>query len=222
MTLAIGCGSAREEQADADRYGSLMNEGVGLMGRFDFEAAGRCFEAALTLRPESSLAALDRAISILNRTENASQSRALELFEELLQSDPRNLQANYCSAIALLYLGRPEEAVPHLEIVLNQLPDDAYGNYFMGQALEQTGALAKAREHYQVVTRLDPFLRSAWLGLQRTESRLGEESAAQDALRTFEELGRNPRSRLAEFRYSRMGPLAMAALEASPPGPPAP
>ena len=216
MAVMVGCGSAKEDQADADRYVSLMNEGVGMMGRFDFEAAGRCFEDALTLRPDSPLAALDRAISVLNRTETGSQSRALELLQDILTNDPRNLRANYCSAIALLYLGRPEEAISPLEIVLKQAPDDAYGNYFMGQALEQSGSLMKAREHYQAVTRLDPFLRSGWLGLQRTEARLGEATASEKALRPFEELGRNPRSRLAEFRYSRMGPLAMAALESSP------
>ncbi|MEE2680945.1 MAG: FG-GAP-like repeat-containing protein [Planctomycetota bacterium] len=193
-----------------------MNEGVGKMGRFEFEAAGSAFEAALALRPESRFAALDRAISVLNRTATGSQSRALELFSEILKTDPRALRANYCSAIALLYLGRPQEAVPHLQVVQEQAPDDAYGNYFLAQALEQSGLLEQARLHYRTVTELDPFLRSAWLGLQRTEARLGDQAASQKALDTFEELGRNPRSRLAEFRYSRMGPLAMAMLESTP------
>ncbi|MED5506386.1 MAG: VCBS repeat-containing protein, partial [Planctomycetota bacterium] len=85
--------------------------------------------------------------------------------------------------------------------------------------LEQTGARAEARDAYLSVTRLDPFLRSAWLGLQRTESRLGRPAEAADALETFERLGRNPRARLAEFRYSRMGPLAMVVLDSTP-GPP--
>ena len=216
VPLATSCGPAPDDEATTERYVALMNEGVGMMGRFDFEAAGRFFEEALELRPKSTQAALDRAISVLNRTETGSQSQALDLLDRILQKDPRDFRANYCSAIALLYLGRPEEAIPHLEIVLEQVPDDAYGNYFLGQAFEQSGALKKARVHYREVTQLDPFLRSAWLGLQRTEMRLGQQADSEKALRSFEELGRNPRSRLAEFRYSRMGPLAMAVLNSSP------
>ena len=98
--------------------------------------------------------------------------------------------------------------LPHLE---------SYGNYFLAQALEQTGDLVRAGERYRTVTRLDPFLRSAWLGLQRTEARLDRPESAKQALEVFEQLALNPRSRLAEFRYSRMGPLSMAVLQSTPP-----
>ena len=214
-----GCARTEVDQPPDQQYVDLMNEGAGLMGRFEFEDAGERFDRARTLRPGSYEAALNFAISILNRTQPDSQDVALRRFAEILQEHRADLRASYCSAIALLYLGRPEQAIPHLEVVADQAPDDAYGTYFRGQALEQTGRLSEARDAYLAVTRLDPFLRSAWLGLQRTESRLGRDSEAAAALETFERLGRNPRARLAEFRYSRMGPLAMVALDSPPEAP---
>ncbi|MAJ47777.1 MAG: hypothetical protein CBC35_11010 [Planctomycetes bacterium TMED75] len=214
----VGCAPSNDDEPVVDeRYVELMNRGVGMMGRFDFEAAGAFFESALALRPDSRYAALDLAISQLNRTEDDSQLIALEQFGEILREDPRQLRANYCSALAFIYLGRPLEAIAPLEIVVDQAPDDAYGNYFLAQALEQTGDLVRAGELYRTVTRLDPFLRSAWLGLQRTEARLDRPESARQALEVFEQLALNPRSRLAEFRYSRMGPLSMAVLQSTPP-----
>ena len=212
-----GCSRSGDESAADQRYVELMNQGVGMMGRFDFEAAGGFFERALELQPDSRYAALDLAISQLNRTEDDSQLIALEQFGKILREDPRQLRANYCSALAYIYLGRPLEAIAPLEVVLDQSPDDAYGNYFLAQALEQTGDLVRAGELYRTVTRLDPFLRSAWLGLQRTEARLDRPESANQALEVFEQLALNPRSRLAEFRYSRMGPLSMAVLQSTPP-----
>ena len=84
MLLAVGCGPSGDQQAGEDRYRALMNEGVGQMGRFDFEAAGAAFEAALEVRPDSEFAALDRANSVLNRTKSGSQTRALELLRDIL------------------------------------------------------------------------------------------------------------------------------------------
>ena len=95
-----------------------------------------------------------RSRSSLNRTEDDSQLIALEQFGQILREDPRQLRANYCSALAYIYLGQPLEAIAPLEIVLEQAPDDAYGNYFLAQALEQTGDLARAGELYRTVTRL--------------------------------------------------------------------
>ena len=91
--LTTSCGPAPDDEATTERYVALMNEGVGMMGRFDFEAAGRFFEEALELRPKSTQAALDRAISVLNRTETGSQSQALDLLDRILQKDPRDFRA---------------------------------------------------------------------------------------------------------------------------------
>ena len=208
--LLSGCGRTPSAPVDESVYVDALNEGVGLMGRFEFEAAGEAFARAVEMRPQALVPRLDAGISILNRSDDDAQIIALERFRTLLEEHPLNPRVNYCAALALQYLGRPDEAMVHLEVVLEQAPDDAYGTYFLAQALEQTGTYDRARDLFLRVTELDPYLRSSWLGLQRCETRLGNEAAAESALAEFESLALNPRSRLAEYRYTRMGPLSLA------------
>lgn len=208
--LWSGCEKESLAPVDEAAFVEALNEGVGLMGRFEFDEAGDSFARAVEMRPDSLVARLDEGISILNRSDDDSQIIALERFRALLVEHPLDPRINYCSALALQYLGRPAEAMTHLEVVLEQAPDDAYGIYFLAQALEQTGTYERARDLFFRATELDPYLRSSWLGLQRCETRLGNEDAAVAALAEFESLALNPRSRLAEYRYTRMGPLSLA------------
>mgnify|MGYP001270550239 CR=1 FL=1 len=219
LLLLSGCGDRPSSSGDDSAYVDALNDGVGLMGRFEFEAAGEAFARAVDMRPGSLVARLDEGISILNRSDDDAQIIALERFRALLAEHPLDPRVNYCAALALQYLGRPDEAMKHLEIVLEQAPDDAYGTYFLAQALEQTGTYDRARDLFLRATTLDPYLRSSWLGLQRCETRLGNEDAAVAALAEFEALALNPRSRLAEYRYTRMGPLSLALAGPSDPPP---
>ena len=141
-----GCGRQPSPPVDEAAFVDALNEGVGLMGRFEFEAAGTAFARAVEMRPGSLIARLDEGISILNRSDDDAQIIALDLFRALLIEHPLDPRINYCAALALQYLGRPEEAMTHLEIVLEQAPEDAYGTYFLAQALEQTGAYERARD----------------------------------------------------------------------------
>ena len=215
VVLITGCGE-RGIAPDDDRFMEAMNEGRGHMGRFDFVRAHAAFARAVEFDPGSIEARLDLGIARLNQVDATAQEDALTDLEAVLEVEPRNPRANYCSGISLLYLGRPESALPYLELVAELRPEDASCRYFLGQALEQVGQLDDARRSYERALELDPLLRSSWLGVQRVERQLGNEEAAALALTRFEALARNPRSRLAEFRYSRMGELAMATLPERP------
>jgi Tfp pilus assembly protein PilF len=215
LLLLCACNGNNSPKVDESAYASAMNEGVGMMGRFEFTQAEAAFARALDLDPGSTAAALDKAIAVLNQTRDGSQEEALAQFSSILAREPGNVRANYCAGIALLYLGRATEAIPRLKLAVEASPEDAYAAYFFGQALEQTGSTRGALESYEHAQELDPFLRSIWLGIQRTSARLGESSKSAEALARFEELARNPRSRLAEFRYTRMGSLALATVGAS-------
>lgn len=224
VSLAAGCGGGEPSEpsgvaggVDADEaFTATMNRGVGLMGRFEFRRAREHFARAIELDPYSLDARLDLAIARLNQVDPDAQEEAIREFEWVLEREPSNLHANYCTGLAHLYLGRPAKAIPHLRLVAGADGDDPFVAYFLGQALEQDGRQQPALEAYERCLSLDPFLRSAWLGLQRIESRLDRADLAESARRRFEELVDNPRSRLAEFRYSRMGPLAMAVLPEAP------
>lgn len=212
LFLLCACNGSTSPQVDENAFASAMNEGVGLMGHFEFMKAEAAFDRALKLDPGSTDAALDKAIAILNQTKDGSQEAALTQLESILAKEPDNVRANYCAGLALLHLGRVADAIPKLKFAVEARPEDAYAAYFLGQAQEQAGNVEGALESYEHAQERDPFLRSVWLGIQRTSGRLGEDVKATEALARFEELARNPRSRLAEFRYTRMGSLALARV----------
>jgi Tfp pilus assembly protein PilF len=205
---------AAKNQARSEdvRFTDAMNRGVGLMGRFQFSKAQEHFARALEIDPYSLDAQLDLAIARLNQVDAGAQEDAIREFARILERKPANATANYCTGLAHLYLGHPREALPHLRGLAARHTHDPYLAYFLGQALEQSDLFQEACDMYERSLSLDPFLRSSWLGLQRCNARLGKTHLADGALKKFEALSGNPRSRLAEFRYSRMGSLAMAVL----------
>ena len=207
-----GTGSARDAEAPSAELVAALNEGAAQMGQFDFTAAEATFAKALAAHPRSREAKLDLAISILNQSSDGAQERALALLRELLSSDPGDSRADYCAGLALLYLGKPADALAHFRRAAEAAPSDAHAAYYTAQCLEQTGQEAQAAPWYERSAQLDPMLRSAQLGLQRLRARAGDEAAAAEALARFEELARSPRSSIAEFKYTRMGPLGEVAL----------
>ena len=63
----------------------------------------------------------------------------------------------------------------------------------------------------------DPYLRSAYYGAFQAQQRMGDREAARALIEDYQRLDANPRSRLAEFKYTRMGPKA-EALAVGPAG----
>ena len=68
-----------------------------------------------------------------------------------LEKDPDELEARYVRGRSLLELGRADEAVAELERVLAADPGHDYGDarLALAKALEATGRLEQAREHYE-------------------------------------------------------------------------
>lgn len=184
--------------------------GVGLMGRFEFEAAAAKFKSVRESVPLGADDArrevtVNEAIAILNQSAEGQQEEALEILAGVLEDAPEHLRARYASGLALLFLGRPEEAQPHFAFVAERDPSDAHAAYYHGQCLDLAGRDADALASYRAAAALDPYLRSALLGVQRCLQRLDDKDGAAAALADFQRLADNPRATLAEFKYTRMG-----------------
>lgn len=184
--------------------------GVGRMGRFEFEAAAAQFKAVRESAPAGSdeariEVAINEAIAILNQSAEGKQEEALVLLAEVLKTAPEHLRARYASGLALLFLGRPDEALPHFAFVAERDPSDPHAAYYHGQCLDLAGRDSDALAEYRRSVALDPYLRSALLGVQRTLQRLDDRDGAATALAEFQRLADNPRATLAEFKYTRMG-----------------
>lgn len=193
----------------APEFLARFNRAVGLLGSFSFEDAEEAFAqlvAEPTGRPDVDRALrLNLAIAILNQSGEGAQERALELLERLIAEDANDVRARYCAGLVELFLGRPEAALPHFAFAAERDPRDPFAAFYVGQGHEFAGRHAEAIEAYRASAALDPYLRSPLLGLQRSLGRLGRDAEAEEALAAFRRLADNPRSRLAEFKYTRMG-----------------
>ena len=70
--------------------------------------------------------------------------QAAEAYFELLKKDPRNAEAIRRVGILLFFSGRPEEALPFLQIALHADPKAAEGWLFLGNTYFQLGQNAEA------------------------------------------------------------------------------
>ncbi len=209
--LALVASLATSSQQSA-QSSEALNDGVAWMGQFEFEKAADAFTQAIAIDPTNQYAKLDRAIAVMNQTSDGSQERAIELLAPLLPDPNVGLRATYCTALAQLFLGRPQLALPLFQGVSSRDPADAHAAYYAAQCLELDGKTAEALALYEQAARLDPFLRSAVLGMQRSYARLEQPERATEMLELFDRLAKNARSTLAEFKYTRMGALGEAFL----------
>ncbi|MFM7134011.1 MAG: tetratricopeptide repeat protein, partial [Planctomycetota bacterium] len=199
---------------------ALLKRAVGLMGRFEFEEAAKVFAGVAGAPDAPPEARLGLAIATLNQSREGAQDEALVMLAEVLAaaSKPGSgelgaelaVRANYCSGLCQLFLGRADLAAVSFRRAVDARGNDAYANYFLAQSLEQIGDAAGALPFYERAAERDPYLKSAFLGVQRCARRAGDERRAETALAAFEKLAANPRGRAAEFKYTRMGPLGLA------------
>nr|VFK38243.1 MAG: Repeat domain-containing protein [Candidatus Kentron sp. SD]VFK44319.1 MAG: Repeat domain-containing protein [Candidatus Kentron sp. SD] len=207
-----GAGETRIQaiQAPGPKAIRANNRGVGLMGRFDYGAAAEVFAGLAAEYPDWRDAKLNLAIAILNRQKEGDEKEALALVDEVLAVDSKHLRAHYVAGLLRLYLSSSLEAMGHFAEVAEGDPKDAYAAYYLGQCLAQQSEPEKALVEYRRALALDPYLRSAAYGAFQALQRLRRRDEARAFIDRYQRLGANPRARLAEFKYTRMGPKAEA------------
>jgi len=186
------------------------NRGVGLMGRFEYGAAMEVFAGLVATHPDWVDAKLNLAIATLNRQKEGDEKAALALVDAVLAANPKHIRAQYVAGLLRLYLSSPLEAMGHFAKVTEADPKDAYAAYYLGQCLAQQSQPEKALVEYRRAFLLDPYLRSAAYGAFQALQRLRRRDEAREFIDQYQRLATNPRARLAEFKYTRMGPKAEA------------
>lgn len=197
------------------------NRAVGLMGQFDFNAAVDAFTAIQTGAPHWPEARLNLAIALMNRQREGDPPRAEALLRELVDTPAVARRARYALGLLLMHEGREAEALALLTGVANDNPPDAFAAYFVGQ-LRLSDAPAEALEWYRRAATQQPLLRSAHYGGFLAARRLNRDADATAMLGRFQALERNPQAMIAEFKYTRMGPLSEAITVDLPASQPAP
>lgn len=194
---------------------AATNAAVGLMGRYDFDAAVEALSALSAAHPRSAETTLNLGIALINRQRPEDAPEAERVLRTVLNHPAVGVRAKYSLALLLLYQGRDADARPLLADVTAAAPSDPFPAYFSGQA-RLASAPAEALTWFDTAATLDPRLRSASYGAFQALQRLGRSGEATQRLTTFQALERDPRARLAEFKYTRMGPLAEATFVDAP------
>lgn len=217
LVVLVGCSVAGRLD---DATVAANNRGVALMGRFDYAAAHDVFAALVDSHPRQPALLVNLAIATLNRQQPGDEEAALDLTGRALAADPDNLRASYVAGIVRLYLGDARAALVDFSRVTAAGPDDPDAAYFEGRCLAQLGRQDEAYAAFRRALGLDPGLRSALYQAFQTAQRLGRETEAEELLQRFQQLEGNPRARLTELKYTRMGAKAMAVtLGEAPPQP---
>ena len=195
---------------------SLNNKGVGEMGSFAYDKATLTFENLLKQNNNWALAQQNLAIALLNRQQPGDEEKAMSIAENLSKLDNDNLVAHYIVAILKFNQGLCEAALPRFEIIIRADKTDAYALYFAGQCYLQNGELVRALELYQQAIKEDSYLRSAYYGSFMVAQRLSKNDLSKEMLNAYQKLESNPKARLAEIKYTRMGPKANAQTYVDP------
>lgn len=214
IVLLSGCEYPADGTGSSDSISPenimLNNQGVALMGQYDYEAARGNFETLVEQEPNWLEARVNLAIAYLNRQEEGDELTALSIVTRVLQEDPEQIRALYVSGIIHFYIGEPEQATAFFKRVVARDAQDAYAVYFLGQSYLQMGDYEQSAQWLLRAAEIDPYLRSAyWAGSQvlRRLDRIEESTKMLEGYQRFEP---NPAARLAAISYKRMGPKAEA------------
>jgi len=220
LMLVFACAVRRGAPAlDPDAV-ALHNRGVALMGQFDFEGALAVFQDLHERYPGQSEILINEAIATLNRQWEGDERTALGILEGVLEREPGNRRALYCSGLLQLYMGNPETARGYFETIIEADPRDAEALYFLGKTQSQLSLHEEAAETFGRVIELDPYLLSSYYGLIMAYRQQGKRDEARTITEEYRRMQENPRCRLIEFKYTRMGEKAeVRAIDA--PEPPA-
>jgi len=191
---------------------ALNNRGVGLMGRYDYDAALQIFRQLITQYPQQLAFRVNHAIAQMNRQLDGDEADALRRFDALAAEYPGEPRVRYCAGLLEFRRGELARATEHLQAVLAADPHDPFAAYFLAQSFQQHGETSAALDWYRRALDADPYLRSAYYALAQLYRQQGQPDEARRHITLYQQLASNPRAQLVEFKYTRMGPKCEAGM----------
>ncbi|MFN0062142.1 MAG: tetratricopeptide repeat protein [Myxococcaceae bacterium] len=138
--------------------------GVALEQTFRPKDAQAELEKAKTLDPNSGFVRGALARVLVSQRQHAA---ALPLLKDLLAAEPQNLEATESYLLALVALGKMNDALNVVNAATNRFPGNARLAYVQGQVNEALERNREAESHYQRAISADPKLYDAHLALAR-------------------------------------------------------
>lgn len=182
--------------------------GIGHMEQFDYPKAVEAFGEAVKFAPDWTPAKLNLGIALLNRGGDVpgELDRALAVFKEILDKNPDDPYAHFCTGIIHYHRGNARAAAPHFEAVTRIDPNDAEAWYYRGKCVPNADDAKEAREFYDKALKLNPYLNAARYSL--AQHGLTTADAQKKLLDEFQELLRANAQDLNKIAYTEMGQYA--------------
>jgi len=209
IVCLTGCTNNSINQLDPEDV-KANNQGVAFMGQFDFESANRVFTDLNKRYPENIIIRINQAISILNRQGPNDEQLALDILNRVLAKDKTNINAQYCSGLIELHMGRLEKSLGYFLNVLTEDPADPEVLYFIGKTLTQLSRYDEALKYFYRSLEIDQYISSSYYSIIMVMRQLGKKDEAMAMIKDYQQLKNNPRARTLDFKYTRMGEKAEA------------
>ena len=180
--------SAKEEIAKAMALDDSIGEAYDALGvlnwqfDWDWDAADRAFNRAITLAPSYSCAHEDRAIFL------AFMGRRAEALAEIAKIDQLDygLSAAYTESATYYLLGDFQRLIESSKRGLLMDPSDWFHHYHLGIGYEGTGNLQEAIFEYQKAIDLSPGSQQLAVALAHAYAAAGKKAEGETILRDLE------------------------------------
>jgi tetratricopeptide (TPR) repeat protein len=187
--------------------------GIAYMEQFDLKHDGvpaqqkaiESFEEAVRLAPDWIPARINLGIALLNTQVPDNLDRALKLFKEVLEKEPDNPHAHFCTGIILHYRNNLAEAGKFFKTVTELDPNDAHAWFWRGKCVPNESEAAEAKEYYEKALKLNPYLNAARYSLAQHRLLAEDEKRKKALLDEFEALKKENAQGLADLKYAEMG-----------------
>jgi hypothetical protein len=215
VAIAIGIGSLRQPRRsgpelvtpDPVAAAHANARGIGLMEWFTRgDEAIAAFEEAVRLAPEWTPAKINLGIALLNRHEKSENlDRALGLFREILDQEPNNPHAHYCTGIIHYHRAQLAAAAPHFEAVTRIDPNDAHAWYWRGRCVPDSSESAEALAFFEKALKLNPYLNAARYAIAQHRVTVNDEKRQKQLIDEFQMMVRANVHDLTDLKYTEMG-----------------
>src|SRR5438046_22835 len=116
-------------------------------------------------------------------------ARAEELAAQALLQTPHSYEARQVRALAALHAGRPRDALPHAEALVQRHPNDPFAHNTYGTVLHALGRTEKAIKAFRKSVAIAPQHAVAWINLGHVHADAGRHADAEECFEKVVALG---------------------------------
>ena len=153
-------------QADPKLAQAAINEGIALMALQKLDDAKKVLNQAIALDPNSAQAWYN--LGLAQHAGNELE-QALASFQKAKKIDPRDADSIYYEAVCYGEMKEFDKAIPILNRALELNPLHASAEFALARALQRTGRIPEAREHFSRFQHLTSTKIGAPIGLSYGE-----------------------------------------------------